>query len=57
MNSNQTWFIAIIAIMALPALSIYAWQTTTIYTRDTASKIAIEFLEKGPTYSWDGARA
>jgi hypothetical protein len=54
MNTIQTWFVAIIATMALPAISIYAWQTTTIYTEDTASLIATEFLENGPTYSWDG---
>jgi hypothetical protein len=54
METKQTTLIAIIAIMALPALSIYAWQTTTIYTETTASKLAAEFLENSPTYSWDG---
>jgi hypothetical protein len=54
MDTKQTWFMAIIVTLALPALSIYAWQTTTIYTEETALRIATEFLENGPTYSWDG---
>ncbi len=54
MKSRQVWLAAIIATIALPALSIYAWQTTTVYTEDTASKIAMGFLEDGPTYGWDG---
>jgi hypothetical protein len=54
MNTLQTWVLAIIAIMALPALSIYGWQTTMLHTTDTASKIATEFLENSPTFSWDG---
>jgi hypothetical protein len=54
MNNMQTWVLAVIAILALPALTIYGMQTTTIHTEQTASRIATEFLEKSPTYSWDG---
>ncbi len=39
---------------ALPALSIYAWQTTPVFTEQTAVKTATEFLSEAPTYSWDG---
>ena len=42
MNSIKTWVAAIIAILALPALTIYGVQTSTIHTEDTASKIATE---------------
>ena len=46
--------VAIIAIMTLPALSIYAWQTTTIYTEQNAVDAALQFVGDSPTYSWDG---
>lgn len=46
--------VAIIAIMALPALSIYAWQTTSTYTDQKAMDAALQFVENGPTYRWDG---
>jgi len=46
--------IAIIVIGALPALSLYAWQTTSIYTEQNAVDTAILFVENSPTYSWDG---
>lgn len=54
METKQTTLIALIIILALPALSIYAWQTSTIYTENTATKLASEYLENSPTYSWDG---
>jgi len=50
----KTTLVAIIAIMALPALSIYAWQTATKYTEQNAIDTALQFVEDGPTYSWDG---
>jgi hypothetical protein len=50
----KTTLVAIIAIMALPALSIYAWQTATIYTEQNAIDSALQFVEDSPTYSWDG---
>jgi hypothetical protein len=40
MNSTKTWLIAILVIGALPALSIYAWQTTPVFTEQTAVKTA-----------------
>jgi hypothetical protein len=54
MESMKTTLVAIIAIMALPALSIYAWQTATMYTEQNAINAALQFVEDGPTYSWDG---
>ncbi len=54
MESMKTTLVAIIAIMALPALSIYAWQTATMYTEQNAIDAALQFVEDGPTYSWDG---
>jgi len=54
MDTKQTMIVAIIAIMSLPALSIYAWQTTTIYTEQNAVDAALQFVEDSPTYSWDG---
>lgn len=54
MDSKQTMLVAIITIMVLPALSIYAWQTTTIYTEQNAVDTALQFVEDSPTYSWDG---
>lgn len=50
----KTTLVAIIAIMALPALSIYAWQTATMYSEQNAIDAALQFVEDGPTYSWDG---
>lgn len=50
----KTTLVAIIAIMSLPALSIYAWQTTTIYTEQNAIDAALQFVEDSHTYSWDG---
>jgi len=50
----KTTLVVIIAIMALPALSIYAWQTTTMYTEQNAIDAALQFVEDSPTYSWDG---
>ncbi len=46
--------LAIIIIGALPALSIYAWQTTTIYTEQKAIDASLQFVENSPTYRWDG---
>jgi len=54
MNSTKTWLIAILVIGALPALSIYAWQTTPVFTEQTAVKTATRFISEAPTYSWDG---
>jgi len=54
MNTTKTWLIAILVIGALPALSIYAWQTTSVFTEQTAVKTATRFLSEAPTYSWDG---
>ena len=54
MNSTKTWLIAILVIGALPALSIYAWQTTLVFTEQSAVKTATRFLSEAPTYSWDG---
>lgn len=54
MDTKQTMIVAIIIIGALPALSIYAWQTTSIYTEQNAIGAALLFVENGPTYSWDG---
>ncbi|MCK4702299.1 hypothetical protein KAT55_02970 [Candidatus Bathyarchaeota archaeon] len=54
MNSTKTWLIAILVIGALSALSIYAWQTTLVFTEQTAVKTATRFLSEAPTYSWDG---
>jgi len=54
MNTNKTWLIAILVIGALPALSIYAWQTTPVFTEQSAVKAATRFLTDAPTYSWDG---
>ena len=46
--------VAIIIIGALPALSIYAWQTTTVYTEQKAIDASLQFVENSPTYRWDG---
>jgi hypothetical protein len=54
MNTTKTWLIAILVIGALPALSIYAWQTTPVFTEQAAVKTATRFLSEAPTYSWDG---
>jgi len=54
MNTTKTWLIAILVIGALPALSIYAWQTTPVFTEQAAVKTATKFLSEAPTYSWDG---
>jgi hypothetical protein len=54
MNTTKTWLIAILVIGALPALSIYAWQTTPVFTEQAAVKAATRFLSEAPTYSWDG---
>ena len=54
MNTTKTWLIAILVIGALPALSIYAWQTTPVFTEKAAVKTATSFLSDAPTYSWDG---
>jgi hypothetical protein len=54
MDSKQTMILAIIIIGALPALSIYAWQTTAIYTEQKAIDTSLQFVENSPTYRWDG---
>ncbi|MCW4049688.1 MAG: hypothetical protein NWE89_08115 [Candidatus Bathyarchaeota archaeon] len=54
MDTKQTMIVAILLIGALPALSIYAWQTTPIYTVQNAIEAALQFVENSPTYSWDG---
>ena len=54
MNTTKTWLIAILVIGALPALSIYAWQSTPVFTEQAAVKTATSFLSEAPTYSWDG---
>jgi len=54
MNTTKTWLIAILVIGALPALSIYAWQTTPVFNEKAAVKAATSFLSEAPTYSWDG---
>ncbi len=54
MNTTKTWLTAILVIGALPALSIYAWQTTTVFNEQAAVKAANSFLSEAPTYSWDG---
>jgi hypothetical protein len=54
MDSKQTKILAIIIIGALPALSIYAWQTTAIYTEQKAIDTSLQFVENSPTYRWDG---
>jgi hypothetical protein len=54
MDTKTSMILAIIAIGALPALSIYAWQTTNIYNEQTAVDAALLFVENSPTYSWDG---
>ena len=54
MDSKQTMIVAFLIIGALPALSIYAWQTASIYTEQNAMDAALQFVENGPTYSWDG---
>ncbi len=46
--------LAIIIIGALPALSIYAWQTTSVYTEQKAIDTSLQFVENSPTYRWDG---
>ncbi len=46
--------VAIIAILSMPALSIYAWQTTTVYTEQNAVDAALQFVGDSPTYGWDG---
>ncbi len=46
--------VAIIIIGALPALSIYAWQTTSVYTEQKAIDTSLQFVENSPTYRWDG---
>ncbi len=56
METKQTMLVAIIAIMSLPALSIYAWQTTTIYSEQNAVDTALQFVEDSPTYGWDGIK-
>jgi len=54
MDTKQSVIVAIIAIGALPALSIYAWQTTNVYNEQTAVDVALLFVENSPTYGWDG---
>ena len=54
MDTKTSMILAIIAIGALPALSIYAWQTTNIYNEQNAVDAALLFVENSPTYSWDG---
>lgn len=54
MNKTKTWLTAILVIGALPALSIYAWQTTPVFNEQSAVKTATRFLSEAPTYSWDG---
>lgn len=54
MNKTKTWLTAILVIGALPALSIYAWQTTPVFNEQAAVKTATSFLSEAPTYSWDG---
>ena len=40
MNSTKQWLITILVIGAFPALSIYAWQTTPVFTEQSAVKTA-----------------
>ena len=54
MDTKTSMILAIIAIGALPALSIYAWQTTNIYNEQNAVDAALLFVENSPTYCWDG---
>jgi hypothetical protein len=54
MDTKQSLVLAVMVIVALPAISIYAWQTTTFYTRDTALQAASEFVQTSPTFIWDG---
>jgi hypothetical protein len=54
MNTTKTWLTAILVIGALPALSIYAWQTTPFFNEQAAVRAATSFLSEAPTYSWDG---
>lgn len=54
MNTTRTWLTAILVIGALPALSIYAWQTTSVFTEKAAVNAATRFLSDAPTYGWDG---
>ena len=57
MDTKTSMILAIIAIGALPALSIYAWQTTNIYNEQNAVEAALFFVENSPTYSWDGVES
>ncbi len=54
MNTAKTWLIAILVIGAFPALSIYAWRTSPVFTEKAAVNAATSFLSEAPTYSWDG---
>lgn len=54
MNTATKWLTAILLIGAFPALSIYAWQTTPVYTEQGAVEAATRFVSEAPTYSWDG---
>jgi hypothetical protein len=50
----KSWILTILVISALPALSIYAWQTTPFFNEQTAIQSATQFVSDGPTFSWDG---
>jgi hypothetical protein len=44
----------VLAVMCLPAVSIFAWQRMNVSPEDEAAGVAVKWIEGAPTFSFDG---